>query len=291
MRKRKNCFVTIDFEDWPTIPYLQKYHFKKNEFASFCDDRSLRPFFQKLADEGVSATVFVVGSIAENNADLLKYILKQGNLIGCHSLNHDNLKNMTTQSFLVSTQRAKETIEKVIGTPVYCYRAPFFSANKEKILSLNKLGFTIDSSYIDSQSNPYYEKNDFSDWHGDPNGFLRNDCTDLKELEIPCLSFFGRNIPIGGGGFFRLYPFFLYKILVRKYLSKHDSFVFFLHPYEINYHKFEGIKRMKMKDKFRFDFGRKNAQKKFWKLIRYLKKQGFTFNNPSFYLSKRDFEQ
>ena len=127
--------------------------------------------------------------------------------------------------------------------------------------------------------------------HGDPNGFLRNDCTDLKELEIPCLSFFGRNIPIGGGGFFRLYPFFLYKILVRKYLSKHDSFVFFLHPYEINYHKFEGIKRMKMKDKFRFDFGRKNAQKKFWKLIRYLKKQGFTFNNPSFYLSKRDFEQ
>jgi len=279
----RNCFITIDFEDWETIPYLKKYNFDESCNFSFCEDPRFFTFFDELKEKGISATIFVVASIAEANTKVLRHACEDGHSIGCHSFGHDNLKNMSLENFCASTANAKRVIEQTIQGTIFCYRAPFFSADKEKLLALPSLGFSCDSSYIDSSSNPYYVHNDFSGWITGGNGFLVSEESTLQEAEIPTVKFFGKKIPIGGGGFFRLYPFFFYKALVSKYLKTHQNFVFFIHPYEINYRKFPGVHQMSFADRVRFDLGRKKALKKFWKLVGFLKKKGFTFNNFDHY--------
>jgi len=282
----KNCFITIDFEDWDTIPYLRKYNFRKDTCPSFCTGEMWRPFFERLDKEGIHPTLFVVATTTSFAMDTLLFAKEHGFAMGCHAYNHENLQNMSLLEFVESTKKAKRIIEEAVGVTVDCYRAPSFSASKEMILALPDLGFKLDSSFINSSANEYYTQKDFSDWLEDENGFLTHPDVAIKEIEIPTIKFLGKTVPIGGGGFFRLLPFWLYKHLVKKYLKTHQNFVFFIHPYELNYHRFPGMNKFSLKERIRFNFRRKTCLKKFWKAIAFFKREGMTFLDFGSFLSK-----
>ena len=54
------------------------------------------------------------------------------------------------------------------------------------------------------------------------------------ELPISNLTVAGRVFPWGGGGYFRLIPWRIFKKGIRRILSQQDAYLFYLHPWEID---------------------------------------------------------
>ena len=271
IKTNKRVFFCIDFEDWYHIPYLSKYGFSKDDYPSYLD--KIDSFVDWLDENSIIANFFVVGDIAYQNSEFLKKCKSNGHLIGCHSMHHLPINKMTNEEFINDTRAAKEAIEKALGDKIFGYRAPFFSMTNEKLLLLKDLGFSFDSSYIQSNANEYYEQMTL-------NGFARQDSlifknSDFYEYEIPTLN----NKPIAGGGFFRLYPLSIFKKYVKKFSKKEDNYVFFIHPFEIAGRiDFGGLRKMNFKDKIRFQLGRKNAERKLKKALLYFKNSGYIFS-------------
>lgn len=273
-KKLFSCYITVDYEEWYHIEYLKKYSFPHNTIT--CCDK-IDDFIFKLNEENIPTTFFVVSDICNDNIKTLHLILSKNNKIGCHTSSHENLKLLNVDDFKKHICNSKETIEKTLNTTINCFRAPSFSANIEKITSLSEIGFQIDSSYINSDANEFYEKNDLCNWITVQNCIYREPKSNLLEFEIPTISIGKKRIPIAGGGFFRLIPLWILKILIKKFIRKNDYYMFFIHPYEISGIELPISKELPLKYRFRLNYGRKRAKAKFWKLIRYLKKSGAIF--------------
>lgn len=270
----RKIYFCIDFEDWYHIPYLSKYGFSKNDYTSYAD--KISDFVDWLNENGIVANFFVVGDIAKENAEFLKKCKSNGHQIGCHSLSHLPINKMTNDEFIEDTLKAKHAIEEAVGDKVVGYRAPFFSLTDEKLALLKKLGFEYDSSYIQSNKNEYYEQMNLDGFSKVDS--LAYDKNTFMEYEVPTL----KNKPIAGGGFFRLYPFFLYKIFLKKHMKRESNFVFFIHPFEIAGNiPFLGLKKMSIKDRIRFQLGRKRVRKKIEKTIRFFKENNYSFSKMS----------
>lgn len=269
MKKKINCLITIDFEEWYHIEYLKKYNFPKSHI-SYCVNIS--DFINKINDKSVKTTLFVVGDVVETNKIFLKETIARGNSIGCHTASHECLKDFSENAFLANVKKNVEIIKNNVGIQPRVFRAPSFSANLNLVEKLSALGFVGDSSYINSTANEFYAKNDLSGWKKIENGIFLSPNEKMVEIEIPTIRFLGKNIPIGGGGFFRLYPFFIYKYFLKKYLKNHNTMMLFIHPYEIVGTKFPFDNQLSLKDRIRLNLGRKNVSHKFLKLIDYLMK-------------------
>ena len=269
--KPKRIFFCVDFEEWFHIPYLEKYQLPKTEGPRFSS--MLGPFAEEMKQRGIPLNFFVVGDIAEKNASLLRSFQTMGHSINCHSMHHLACNQMSLEDFKKDTIEAKTAIEAAIGTSVKGYRAPFFSLVTEQFEILEELGFSFDSSFIDSSANEYYSHLDMSSFVDEGDGvYSRNG---FREYEIPTL----KHKPIAGGGFFRLYPFFVYKRMVKKYLHTHSNFVFFVHPYEIMGDvPFPQLKKLGLKDRIRFQIGRKTVISKIEKMIEFFRGMGFEFD-------------
>ena len=261
---RKVCYFSVDFEEWFNIPFMKPYINEKNNEISYCS--KVVPFFKQLKEENIPCTVFVVGCIAETYKKELLEIKELGNAFGVHSYKHFTYKYMSTREFLDDVTISKNKLEAAIGERVYGFRAPMFSASYEKLKELPKVGIRFDSSSINSSNNPFYVKINPNVWKSDTSG--------LKEYIIPTL--WGKSL--GGGGFFRSTPLWLYKIYLSIYLCRHSSFTFYIHTYEIVSDPFPGFPNKHAYGRFRFEAGRKTVIKKFWKLIKWLKKKGIEFD-------------
>lgn len=261
---RKVCYFSVDFEEWYHIPFMKPYINEENNKISYCS--KVIPFFQKLRDESIPSTVFVVGNIAEKYKRELLQIKAMGNVFGCHSDKHFTYKYMSTREFLDDVRIAKNKVEVALGERIYGFRAPMFSASYEKLKELPQVGIQFDSSSINSKRNPFYVRIKPNVWRSDTSG--------LNEYKIPTLM--GRSL--GGGGFFRGTPLWVYKIYLSMYLRRHSTFTFFLHTYEICNEPFPGFPNKRAYGYFRFEAGRKTVMDKFWKLVKWLKKKGIEFD-------------
>ena len=56
----------------------------------------------------------------------------------------------------------------------------------------------------------------------------------FHEVCVSCLHVLGKGIPWAGGGYFRLFPYALFKAGVNKILKKNQPYVFYIHPWEID---------------------------------------------------------
>lgn len=78
-----------------------------------------------------------------------------------------------------------------------------------------------------------------------------NQSTALKEYPISTAKLLGRNIPIAGGGYFRLFPYWFTKMLLNKINQQENQpFIFYLHPWEVDPDQ-PRIKNAKLLSKFR----------------------------------------
>jgi len=181
----------------------------------------------------VRATFFVLGWIAERFPALVREIAARGHEVASHGYHHQLLYMLTPQQVREDVRTAKHLLEQITGAPVLGYRAPSFSIIESSLWALDVLleeGYVYDASIF-----PIHH-----DRYGIP-GAERHAhvvrCASGTIEEIPASTVrLGRvNLPIGGGGYFRLLPYGWTRWGIRRVnRSERQPVVFYLHPWELD---------------------------------------------------------
>ena len=225
--------LTVDVEDWFQVENLRP-HFPPNSW-DFCELRVednthvLLDLFDRFY---VSATFFVLGWIAERCPGLVKEIKTRGHEVASHGYGHQLCYDLSSSELKEDLYRSKSLLEDIIDRPVHGYRAPSFSITQELVDLLEELGFRYDSSYNDFSMHSRYGKMD-----GIQQYFPKarsNQKNNFTELPISNLKLGGKSIPWGGGGYFRLWPFWLFKQGVIWILRQQEYYLFYCHPWEFD---------------------------------------------------------
>jgi polysaccharide deacetylase family protein (PEP-CTERM system associated) len=220
---------TVDVEDWyHGIPIGEGARRGAERRLHIGVDRLLR----LLETGGHRATFFFLGPVAEEHGDLVRQIHRQGHEIGCHGWSHDLVYSMTPERFREETQRAAGVLAAIIGEPITAYRAAYFSITRRSLWAfevLASLGFRYDSSVFPVRNWRY----GIPDFDPRPQR-LDTAAGPLYELPISVRRVFGRNIPVSGGAYFRLYPYALSAANIRHAEAAGRPIVFYLHPWELD---------------------------------------------------------
>jgi len=180
------------------------------------------------------ATFFTLGEIARHHPFVVRRIAAEGHEIGCHGDRHDAIYAMSPAEFRADIRRAKERLEDLVGTAVIGYRAPNFSIGPRESWAypiLLEEGFLYDSSTFPIHHDRYGRPNA----PRFPYGIYRSGLAWLTEFPIGTARVFGVNLPIGGGGYFRLSPFELIRRGI-EYVNAHDRqpVMCYFHPWELD---------------------------------------------------------
>jgi polysaccharide deacetylase family protein (PEP-CTERM system associated) len=221
--------LTIDFEDW-----YQGLEIPSNGWQGL-ESRiqgSGKQVLDLLAGAGVCGTFFVLGCVAREHPDIVKSVRAAGHEIGTHGHTHEFVYRLMPNQFRDQLKKSIATLEDLTGSRVIGHRAPFFSITKECLWALDilgELGILYDSS-IFPVLNYRYGIEDAPRW---PCDISANGGT-LKEFPISTLSLFGRNVPVAGGAYFRIYPYWVTRRALLSINRQGRPFTFYLHPWEID---------------------------------------------------------
>jgi polysaccharide deacetylase family protein (PEP-CTERM system associated) len=260
---QKTILITIDVEDWfqvenfkPWIPYStwdsRQLRVEKNthRLLNLFDSIQLRlpslPASQpqahtyelsansyELAGESKpKATFFVLGWLAERLPHLVREIHSRGHEVASHGYGHKLCNMMAENDLRKDLIDSKKLLEDITGSTIYGYRAPSFSIDDQILQIIKEAGYLYDSSYNSFGLHGRYGKLNLSG-NGYCGGAYR--ITDnFYELPISNLKVGKLVFPFGGGGYFRLLPFPVFKIGVKNILKKNNLYLFYIHPWEID---------------------------------------------------------
>jgi polysaccharide deacetylase family protein (PEP-CTERM system associated) len=194
---------------------------------------SVRPnterILARLEAAGVKATFFVLGWVAERDPDLVRAISSRGHEIACHGYDHRVAGGLTRGEFRADVRRARELLASISGQPVLGYRAPSWSIAYGHPWALDVLaseGFRYDSSILPPGVSPRGRERRFPH-------LIRLSGGHIAEFPVTTLRLGGLNLPVAGGGYFRLYPYRLTRYALRRInRSERRPFVFYIHPWE-----------------------------------------------------------
>jgi polysaccharide deacetylase family protein (PEP-CTERM system associated) len=191
--------------------------------------RNLETALALLAEFDLRATFFFLGRIAQSSPELIRCVAEAGHEIGCHSQTHTRIVLQRPESFRADLTAAKARLEDVSGQAVIGFRAPFFSIVEGSMWAVDELaaaGFHYDSSIVPIRQRLGEHITDVSEsifrW---PNG--------LVEFPMPVIRLPGTAVPIGGGGYFRLFPVSMTARAFRRRERRGEAAAFYAHPYEI----------------------------------------------------------
>jgi len=233
MTKVLNAF-TVDVEDYYHVSGFEQ-HIMRDSWDSY-ESRvvtNTHRILDLLKQHGIHGTFFVLGWVADRFPELVRGIHTAGHELGSHSYWHRLVYSLTPDEFRDDLRRSKHAIEDAAGVPVTCYRAPSFSITEKSLWALQILaeeGFRVDSSVFPVRHDRYGLPGGRAEIHEIPtkSGVM---------IEYP-LTFVGSSrypLPVGGGGYFRLYPlWFTRKLLKRVNEYSGRPFSFYIHPWEVD---------------------------------------------------------
>jgi polysaccharide deacetylase family protein (PEP-CTERM system associated) len=229
--------LTVDVEDYFHVSAFAT-SIRQSEWDNYPlrvveNTRRLLEFFGSC---DVRATFFILGWVAERVPDLVREIAAQDHEIGCHGYSHQLVYNQTPEEFRAETFRSKTLLEDIIQAPVHGYRAASYSITERSLWALDVLidaGFTYDSSIFPirhdryglpgTPETPYQLKS--------PSGKT------IVEFPLSTARVLGMRMPVAGGGYFRLYPYWLTKFGLSRINDSNQPFIFYMHPWEIDPHQ------------------------------------------------------
>ncbi len=191
-------------------------------------DRVLAAF----AAAGVHGTFFTLGWIAERHPALIRRIVAEGHELASHGHGHQRVDQLDREAFRTDIARARKTLEDTGGVAVQGYRAPTFSIGPRTAWAhqvLEEEGYRYSSSVFPVRH----------DLYGDPSAprfpYRPPGRDRLQELPLTTLRLRGRNLPCAGGGYFRLVPYGLFRLALRRFnAAERQPGVFYFHPWEID---------------------------------------------------------
>jgi hypothetical protein len=205
--------------------------------------------------EKVRCTFFVLGWLAERLPNLVREIHARGHEIASHGDNHQLPDQLSAAELKADLTDSKKRLEDITGTPVFGYRAPSFAINDDILKIIEDAGYLYDSSYNSFSLHGRYGQISLNGCS--KKGIARELSENFYELPISNLSIknpfsfqlsalsSGRNkkkriisksfvLPLGGGGYFRLIPYRLFRRGVQSILENDGAYLFYMHPWEID---------------------------------------------------------
>ena len=220
-------FLTVDLEDWfqsslELFCDIEDYYFKIQPTNRVVINTEK---LLKIFDEyNVKATFFVLGTVAETFPALIKEIQKQGHEIATHGYGHKLVYKQTQEEFKKDLKKSIDIIENITKEKVVGYRAPYFSITDKSLWAIEiikELGFVYDASIFPLKRKLYGTNKQIN-----IQGF--------GEFPTSKISFCGVEFPFAGGGYLRLYPYWLTKWAMNKLNSQGKPAMVYIHPYEID---------------------------------------------------------
>jgi polysaccharide deacetylase family protein (PEP-CTERM system associated) len=221
--------LTIDFEDW--YQGLEIPHADWDQF----DDRIVpagRKLLEILDRTNVKATFFVLGYVAERHPEIIREIAAAGHELGTHGYSHRLIYTQTPEVFREELTRAVGSVEQAAGVKVLGHRAAFFSITKKSLWALDiigELGIRYDTS-IFPVSNYRYGIKDAPRWIHDVGAGEHP----LREFPMSTWRILGKNVPIAGGAYFRIFPYAITRAGMRSINGSGKPAVFYVHPWELD---------------------------------------------------------
>lgn len=241
------CIFSVDVEDWfhildlPSTPSIEEWgslpsHVVKNF------NRLLDLFDEK----DVHVTCFFLGWIAERFPHLVKEAVSRGHEIASHGRSHTLVYQMSEEGFLKDALRSREILENIAGLPVFGYRSAGFSNTENTPWFFDKLieaGYRYDSSVFPAPRGHGGMRTDNYAPH-----LIKSSSGQIMEFPITVTGFLGRPICFFGGGYLRLFPYWLIRNMAHKTLDEGRPVIYYIHPREID----PGQPRLPMSFKRRF---------------------------------------
>ena len=229
-----NAF-SIDVEDYFQVaalaPAISRESWPTREYRVVANTERI---LSLLAERNVRGTFFVLGWVAEKSPALVKRIAEAGHEIACHGFSHQLIYRQSQSEFREETTRAKGLLEDIIAQPVSGYRAASFSITRDSLWALDvliDLGFEYDSSVFPIRHDRY----------GIPGAsphigrITAPSQRTLVEFPMSAARFLGVQVPVSGGGYFRILPYWLTRAGLKQINEKAGRpFTFYLHPWEVD---------------------------------------------------------
>ncbi|MGZ8550990.1 MAG: XrtA system polysaccharide deacetylase [Chitinophagaceae bacterium] len=225
--------MTVDVEDYFQVsafePYIAKDQWDTLPHRVQKNTHQILDIFE---DKNIKATFFTLGWVAARYPDLIQRIIKDGHELACHGYEHIRVTEQTPEQFRGDVSRTKKLLEDMSGHEVKGYRAASYSIGAKNLWALNVLqeeGFKYSSSI-------YPVKHDL---YGIPDAprfmFEPIENQEFKEIPITTIRLGEKNMPCGGGGFFRFYPYAFSKWAFNRINhTEKQSGIFYFHPWEID---------------------------------------------------------
>lgn len=226
--------MTVDVEDYFQVSAFAPHIPRKSWTTISCRvEGNIDRILALLDEKQAKATFFTLGWIAERYPAMVKRIISNGHELASHGWAHQLVSDQEPQEFLDDIVRSKNLLEDISGQKILGYRAPSFSIGSNNLWALDLLeeaGYRYSSSIY-----PIHH-----DHYGMPNAprfaFYPKKNGGLLELPVTTVRLFKRNIPAGGGGYFRLWPYAFSRWLIQRlHRLEHRSAIFYFHPWEIDY--------------------------------------------------------
>jgi polysaccharide deacetylase family protein (PEP-CTERM system associated) len=227
--------LTIDVEDYYMVSaFADVVSFE--EWGSFESrlERSTFKVLDILDEQNVKATFFTLGWVAEHHPGVVREIHARGHEVASHGYNHRLAYELSPEEFREDTRRSKGLIEGITGEAVEGYRAASYSITKKSLWALDILieeGFVYDSSIFPI----YHDRYGLPGFSRFPQLVSKDGAGELLEIPLTTVRILGKNLPVAGGGYLRLFPLSLVKWGIRR-LNEHEGepAVIYIHPWELD---------------------------------------------------------
>ncbi len=224
--------MSVDVEDYFQVSAFEKHVSREHWSRKDCRvERNMERILSLFAETGTKGTFFVLGWIAERYPQMVNRLVDDGHELASHGWSHVRVVEQNPREFREDVIRTKNILEDVSGKQVRGYRAASYSIGADNLWALDILqetGHQYSSSIYPIRHDLYGmpEAPRFP-FHPSGDGFL--------EVPVTTVEVMGRNYPCGGGGYFRLVPYRLFRWALRRVNSTDkQACVFYFHPWEID---------------------------------------------------------
>jgi len=228
----QTSIFSVDVEDWfhllddPSVPTI-------DQWASLpsCVEKNFSKLLDIFSEKNVQVTCFFLGWVAERFPHLVKEAVARGHEVASHGYGHHLVYEQNRDEFFEDVHRARQLLEDISGVAVAGYRAPGFSTTHDTPWFFDALadaGYQYDSSVFPAERGHGGMPKGRREPHRIGNG------DGLLEVPITVANLLGRPMCFFGGGYLRLFPYWLVRRMARQVLSEGRPVVFYIHPREID---------------------------------------------------------
>lgn len=241
--------LSVDVEDYFQVQALDKV-IRREDWDRHPQrvDTNTNRILDLFAQHGAKATFFTLGWVARRHPGLVRRIVSEGHELASHGSEHRRADQQDAKAFRQDVRGAKAVLEDLSGVRVRGYRAPTFSIGERNLWAFDALA---DEGYAYSSS-VYPLHRDNYGMPGAPRfAFFPIPGQTFEEYPITTVRLANRNLPGGGGGFFRLLPYPVSRAAIAMVnRDDHQPSIFYFHPWEIDPEQ-PRVRSLGLKSRFR----------------------------------------